>query len=31
MNEPLVLKSSQSGDICYDILFKHYNARDNIL
>ncbi len=27
MNEPLILKSSWSTDICYDIRFEHYNAR----
>jgi len=29
MNELLVLKSSRSADIYYDMLFKYSNARDN--
>ncbi len=29
MNKTLILKSSWSIDICYDIRFKHYNAHDN--
>ncbi len=30
MKNLLVLKSSQSNAICYDIHFKHYNADDNV-
>lgn len=29
MKEPLILKSSQTSDICYDIHLEHKNAHDN--